>query len=244
MNDLYDTIGLNYADLRKPDYRIAEKIDRALGEAEQVLNVGAGAGSYEPENRKITAVEPSIEMIRQRPASDATVIQGVAESLPFDDNTFDASMAILTLHHWSDQKLGIQEMRRVTNGPIVILTFDPFAKWFWLADYFPALIELDKWQMPQITKFEEWFQELTVSILPIPHDCTDGFLAAYWRRPKAYLDDRVRAAMSSFSAIGDISFGLKNLALDLESGTWHRRYAHLLELDELDCGYRLIIGHS
>jgi len=243
MTDLYDTIGLNYVDLRKPDRRIAEKIDLALGDAIEVLNVGAGAGSYEPENRKITAIEPSIEMIKQRSNSDAIIVQGSAEDLPFDDDAFDASMAVLTLHHWSDKGAGIREMQRVTNGPIVFLTFDPCAKWFWLADYFPALEELDKLQMPQIEKFGEWFKEPKVEVIPIPSDCTDGFLAAYWKRPEAYLDKRVRAAMSSFSAIGDVSVGIAKLTADIKSGEWQRCYGHLLELNELDCGYRLIVGN-
>ena len=243
MADLYDTIGLNYADLRRPDRRIAEKIDLALGDALEVLNVGAGAGSYEPENRKITAIEPSIEMIKQRSDSDTIVVQGSAEELPFDDDAFDASMAVLTLHHWSNKDVGIREMQRVTKGAVVILTFDPYAKWFWLADYFPALEELDRWQMPQIEKFKEWFDEPKVEVLPIPSDCTDGFLAAYWKRPEAYLDKRVRAAMSSFSAIGDISDGVAKLTRELDSGEWHRRYSHLSDLDELDCGYRLIVGN-
>ena len=201
MTDLYDTIGLNYANLRRPDPRIARQIEAALADAESVLNVGAGAGSYEPEGIEVTAIEPSIEMLRQRERSNATVLQGSAEDLPFPDQSFDASMAILTLHHWSDQRKGIGEMRRVTRDRSVLLTFDPFAQWFWLADYFPALAELDKWQMPQIAKLGDWFGEMDVSILPIPHDCPDGFLAAYWKRPEAYLDERVRSAMSSFSAI-------------------------------------------
>ena len=242
MPDLYDTIGLNYADLRRPDHRIASRINHALGDAQSVLNVGAGAGSYEPLDRKITAIEPSIEMIKQRTESDATIVQGVAEDLPFHDAEFDASMGVLTLHHWTDKDAGIKEMQRVTNGQIVFLTFDPFAQWFWLADYFPALEELDKWQMPQLEKFNDWFDEPIVEVVPIPADCTDGFLAAYWKRPEAYLDDRVRAAMSSFSAIGDVSDGIAKLAADLESGTWHRRYSNLSELNELDCGYRLVIG--
>ena len=242
MADLYDTIGLNYADLRKPDHRIAEKIDLALGNATKVLNVGAGAGSYEPTHRTITAVEPSIEMIKQRPQSDAIVIQDSAESLPFGEKEFDASMAVLTMHHWSDQERGVKEMLRVTDGPVDILTFDPCAEWFWLADYFPALAELDRRQMPQITKFEEWFSELQVTAVPTPGNCSDGFLAAYWKRPEAYLDARVRVAISSFHLIGDISDGIANLDRDLSNGQWHRRYGHLLDLDELDCGYRLIVG--
>lgn len=240
MNALYNKIGLNYADLRKPDRRIAQQIEIALGDAQTVLNVGAGAGSYEPEGRKITAVEPSKKMIEQRTHSEAVVIQGSAEYLPFDDQSFDASMATLTIHHWSDQKKGVGEMRRVTCGKIVFLTYDPAFRGFWLADYFPALVTLDEGQMPTIGTYEEWLGPTTTSIVPIPHDCTDGFLAGYWRRPSAYLDERVRAAMSSFWALDSVADGLAQLEADLKSGAWERRYSHLLHLDELDCGYRLV----
>lgn len=240
MSSLYDTIGLNYANLRQPDPRIARQIDAALGNAETVLNVGAGAGSYEPLDRRITSVEPSARMIDQRPASDATVVQASAENLPFEDNSFDAAMAILTIHHWSDKKKGVAEMRRVTRGKLVFLTFDPSFRGFWLAEYFPALVTLDEGQMPTMADFESWLGPVSVSPVPIPHDCTDGFLAGYWRRPAAYLDERVRSAMSSFWALGDISEGLAKLASDLKSGEWERRYAHLVDLEALDCGYRLV----
>ena len=240
MHTLYDTIGLNYANLRKPDDRIAQRIEAALGDAKTVLNVGAGAGSYEPLGKQITAIEPSDEMIQQRPASNSTVIQGRAEDLPFDDNTFDASMAVLTIHHWSDQEKGIMEMRRVTKGKVIFLTYDPSFRNFWLADYFPALVTLDEGQMPNISNYEKWLGAVKISPMQIPHDCSDGFLVAYWRRPAAYLDERVRAAMSSFWAIGDVSKGLKTLATDLQSGAWEQRYVDLLNLEELDCGYRLV----
>lgn len=240
MNALYDTIGLNYADLRRPDARIARRIDDALGAARTVLNVGAGAGSYEPTDRQVTAVEPSAEMMQQRSASTANIFQGGAEDLPFDDKSFDASMAILTIHHWSDQEKGVMEMRRVTRDKIVFLTYDPSFRGFWLADYFPALVTLDEGQMPGMEDYKKWLGSTKVSAVPIPHDCTDGFLAGYWRRPAAYLDARVRAAMSSFWALGDVSDGLGRLEADLESGAWERRYSDLLNLEKLDCGYRLV----
>lgn len=240
MTARYDTIGLNYADLRKPDHRIGRRIDDALGAARTVLNVGAGAGSYEPKGRHVTAVEPSAAMIEQRAASTATIVQGQAEDLPFDDNVFDASMAVLTIHHWSVQQKGVAEMRRVTRDKIVFLTYDPSFRGFWLADYFPALVTLDEGQMPPIADYEKWLGPVTVSAVPIPHDCSDGFLAGYWRRPAAYLDEKVRAAMSSFWALGDVSDGLEKLDADLSSGAWERRYADLLDLAELDCGYRLV----
>jgi len=240
MNSLYDTIGLNYANLRKPDFRIAQRIETALGDAKTVLNVGAGAGSYEPADRQITAIEPSAEMIGQRSTSNATVVQGRAEDLPYDGKTFDASMAVLTIHHWSDQERGVMEMRRVTRDKIVFLTYDPSFRGFWLADYFPALVALDEGQMPPIANYEKWVGSVEVSPVPIPHDCSDGFLAGYWRRPEAYLDEKVRAAISSFWALDDISEGLGKLEADLKSGAWEQNYSDLLNLKELDCGYRLV----
>ncbi len=236
----YDTIGVNYSDLRKPDSRIEMIIGRALGSANTVLNVGAGAGSYEPADRNVTAIEPSLEMIRQRGASATPVIQGYAEDLPFDDNSFDASMAILTVHHWTDKEKGLKEMRRVTRGRIVVLTYDPSFRGFWLADYIPELVTLDEAQMPRMTDYEAWLGPVEISAVPIPHDCMDGFLYAYWRRPAAYLDPRIRAAISSFWKIDNISEALRKLASDLDSGAWAQRYSGLLDLDEYDGGYRLV----
>lgn len=235
----YDRIGLNYSDLRKADPRIAALIESALGDSTRILNVGAGAGSYEPAGREVTALEPSIEMIRQR-RSPAAIVQGRAEELPFADKSFDAAMAILTVHHWSDQGKGLAEMRRVSRGPVVILTYDPAFRGFWLADYIPGLVTLDEAQMPRMSDYEAWLGPVAISPVPIPHDCSDGFLAAYWRRPDAYLDPRVRAAISSFWALGDVSGALARLEADLESGDWAERYGELLALDSRDCGYRLV----
>ena len=242
MASRYDTIGVDYSALRKPDPRIAAALDEALGAAETVLNVGAGAGSYEPAHRRVTALEPSIEMIRQRPASAAPVVRGRAEALPFADGSFDASMAVLTVHHWSDRARGLVEMRRVTRGPVVLLTYDPSFRGFWLADYIPELVALDEAQMPAIADYGRWLGPVRVSPVPIPHDCTDGFLCAYWRRPAAYLDPRVRAAISSFWAIGDVSEALARLERDLAGGAWAERHRDLLGLEARDFGYRLVVA--
>ena len=241
MPSAYDTIGVNYSELRKPDARIAAQIGTALGSARTVLNIGAGAGSYEPPDKQVTAVEPSMEMIRQRPSSAVTVVRGRAEALPFGDGSFDASMAVLTVHHWFDKAKGLREMRRVTRGRMVILTYDPAFRGFWLADYIPELVSLDEAQMPAMSDYEAWIGPVEVFPVPIPHDCTDGFLSAYWRRPAAYLDPRIRAAMSSFWAIGDVSQALSKLERDLDSDAWARRYSELLDLNERDCGYRLVV---
>ncbi len=241
MSALYDKIGINYSELRRPDPRIEAAIHAALGDAETILNVGAGTDSYEPQGKEVTAVEPSAEMIRQRPPGSAPVIQANAEDLPFDENSFDAAMAILTLHHWSDVKKGLSEMRRVTTGTIVILTFDPKFSSFWLADYIPDLFELDQSQMPQIDDLANLLGPVAVRPVPIPHDCVDGCLCAYWRRPEAYLDPVTRSAISSFSKIRDIKRGLKKLEQDLNSGAWNHRNADLLKRDACDFGYRLVV---
>ena len=244
MAALYDTIGVDYANLRKPEPRIAAQIEAALGPARTVLNVGAGAGSYEPVDREVTAVEPSLEMIRQRPDGAAPVVQASAESLPFADNSFDAALAILTVHHWADKARGLAEMRRVSRGPVVLLTFDPAHRGNWLADYLPELIDLDDLAMPSMQDYVRWLGPVEIAPVPIPHDCRDGFLYAYWQRPRAYIDPRVRAAMSSFWALGGVEEGLRRLEDDLDSGLWHDRYGHLLALDTIDAGYRLVMTVS
>jgi SAM-dependent methyltransferase len=238
----YDIIGLNYAELRRPDPRVSAVIRGALGRAETVLNVGAGTGSYEPTDRLVTAVEPSIEMIRKRTRSTATTVQASAADLPFDDDAFDASMAILTVHHWPDKEAGLRELRRVTRGRIVLLTFDSSRR-PWLTDYLPELASLDEAQLPKMSDYEQWLGTVEVSPVPVPHDCSDGFLYAYWRRPAAYLDARIRSGISSFWAIPNVEEGLRKLARDLETGVWERRYAELLELDAYDAGYRLVVAN-
>jgi SAM-dependent methyltransferase len=212
----YDTIGINYAELRRPDRRIAKIIADALGTAQTVLNVGAGTGSYEPVDRTVTAVEPSQEMIRKRAPNAAKAIQASAGDLPFDDKSFDAAMAILTIHHWPDKEAGLREMRRVTRGRIVLLTFDP-AHRPWLTDYLPALAALDEAQMPKMSDYAKWLGAVRITPVLVPHDCSDGFLYAYWRRPTAYLDPKIRSGSSSFWAIGDAAeAGLEKLKRDLE----------------------------
>lgn len=237
----YDNIGLNYASLRLPDPRLAAMITAALGPGDRVLNVGAGTGSYEPLDRQVTGVEPSSTMIAQRHPSAPPVVQAAAESLPFDNNSFDVSMAILTVHHWRDIAAGLREMRRVTRGRIVLLTFDPAAR-PWLTDYLPELAQLDEAQMPRMENYARWLGAVEIAPVPIPHDCSDGFLYAYWRRPQAYLDPRIRSGSSSFHAIGDPGPGLQKLADDLDTGEWAQRYAALLTLDAYEAGYRLVVA--
>ena len=236
----YDRIGTTYESVRKPDPRIARAIRGALGDARTVLNVGAGTGSYEPPDLEVTAVEPSVVMRAQRPAGAPPAIDAVAENLPFPEDAFDASMGILTLHHWEDQHKGLAEMRRVTRGPVVLLTFDPASR-PWLTDYLPGLAELDLRRMPAMDRYGAWLGEVDISPVPIPHDCTDGFLYAYWRRPNAYLDPELRAGSSSFWKLTGVEEGIESLRADLDSGAWEKRYRHLLKADSYDAGYRLVV---
>lgn len=240
MTAKYDIIGASYAALRKSDQRIARIIESALGSAQTVLNVGAGTGSYEPADRSVTAVEPSHDMISKRDPASAPAIQASADDLPFDDKSFDASMAILTIHHWPDKEAGLREMRRVTRGRIVLLTFDPSHR-PWLTDYLPELSALDEAQMPAMSDYRRWLGPVRITPVLVPYDCSDGFLYAYWRRPAAYLDPHIRSGSSSFWAIGNAEAGLQNLKRDLETGAWERRYAALLDLDAYDAGYRLVV---
>ena len=244
MAALYDTIGCGYAGIRKPDPRITKAIRRALGGAGSVVNVGAGAGSYEPPEPFVVAVEPSMTMIAQRPAQSASVVQATAMWLPFMDDSFDAALAVLTVHHWPNRALGLSELRRVARRHVVVLTWDPATPGFWLTDYFPKILEIDRPLFPALSEFEHVFGRVTVETIPIPHDCTDGFLGANWRRPAAYLDARVRAAVSTFSKLSDIEPRLERLRADLDSGEWQRKYGALLAESELDLGYRLVVARA
>jgi SAM-dependent methyltransferase len=243
---LYDAIGDGYADTRRADPRIAAAIDRALGDARSVVNVGAGAGSYEPADRAVTAVEPSAAMIAQRPPGAAPAVQAVAEALPFGDASFDAALASMTLHHWDDVWRGLAELRRVAPERVVILTWDPAvagASWL-IADYLPELLELDLFRFPGASEIASALGGAELWPVPIPRDCRDGFIEAFWARPEAYLDAAVRAGMSGMRQLGPavIEPAMASLAADLASGAWDRRHGHLRELDELDLGYRLVVA--
>jgi SAM-dependent methyltransferase len=239
---VYDSIGAGYCAKRVPDPRIATRIDIALGDARTVCNLGAGAGSYEPTDRHVTAVEPSAAMITQR--TGGTVVRAVAEKLPFSDAAFDASMGILTIHHWLDIEVGLAEMRRVAPR-CVLFTFDPKLQHrLWLIrDYFPSVVELEHTRHPSIDRVAEMLGADRIEPVPIPWDCTDGFQAAYWRRPEKYLDPAVRASISTFAqrSEDELAPGLRALEQDLKSGAWTDRYGELLESDELDFGYRLVV---
>jgi SAM-dependent methyltransferase len=242
---LYDSIGTGYTRVRREDPRLAARIRAALGDARSVVNVGAGTGSYEPADLDVTAVEPSAVMRSQRPPGAAPVIDAAAEALPFPEDSFDAAMAVLSDHHWADHDRGLDELRRVARDRVVLFTWDPAtALDSWLVrDYLPGFVRLP----PTTYRLEATLERLGggyIEPVPIPYDCRDGFLHAYWRRPEAYLDERVRSGISVFSVLEpeEVEDGLRRLRADLESGKWRRRNADLLELHELDLGYRLVVS--
>ncbi len=239
---LYDAIGIGYRALRQPDARIGRAIERALGGARSVVNVGAGAGSYEPRGPGVVAAEISSRMIAQRPAGGAPVVQADAVALPFVSGAFEAATAILTVHHWSDANAGIAELARVARDTVAVLTWDPAAPGFWIADYFPEILDVDRRIFPPIDAFRGVLDDVVATVVEIPHDCSDGFLGAYWRRPDAILDADVRCAISTFAAIGGVDAGVAALARDLASGEWTRRYGALRDRTTLDLGYRLVTG--
>jgi SAM-dependent methyltransferase len=243
---IYDRIGRRYAQRRRPDPRIAAHLHQALGDARKVVNVGAGSGSYEPANRHVVAVEPSEVMIKQRPRDAAPVVRAVAEALPFENDQFDAALAVLTVHHWTDSKRGLAELRRVARRQ-VIFTWDPthLARFWFTRDYLPEAVALDA-GFTTLQATVALLGAATVEPVPVPHDCHDGFFAAYWRRPDAYLDPDVRAGISGFGILDKnvVEDALALLADDLESGEWYRRNEQLFELDEIDLGYRLVVARS
>jgi SAM-dependent methyltransferase len=244
----YDRLGRGYSLVRRPDPRIAAQIVAALGDAETVLNVGAGTGSYEPEGRDVTAVEPSAEMIGQRAADSAPVVQASAEDLPFPDGSFDASMAVLTAHHWTDLDAGLAEMLRVTRGRVLIVAFDPTALAdLWIArDYFPAMLNLKRRSGASSGDLMARLPGSTSVPIPVPRDCTDLFFAALWARPEMLFDEEVMQPMWVWQSISEEArrCGHKRLAADLKSGAWEERHGHLRERPELDVGLRLVLSEG
>ena len=242
---LYDRIGGSYRATRRPDPRIAALIDDALGDARSVVNVGAGTGAYEPADRQVLAVEPSATMIAQRPRGSAPVIQASAEELPLADDGFDAALAVNTVHHWTDLRAGLRELRRVARKRIVVFLRDgrrgvPF----WLVeDYLPALDQRGR-IAAIVETIEHELRPVTARPVRLPRDCVDGLFSAYWGRPELYLDAEIRRNISNFAlaAEDDLAEGLARLEADLESGAWDRRYGHLRALPELDLGHRLLVA--
>jgi SAM-dependent methyltransferase len=242
----YGTIGAGYAEIRRPDPRIAAQLHAAFGDARTVLNVGAGAGSYEPMDREVTAVEPSASMRAQRPGHLSVAFDATSDALPFDDNAFDASMASVTVHQWPDLEAGLREMRRVTAGPVAILTFDPHPpEHWWLMDYIPELLEVESLRMPPIERLTQALGGTTeVQVVPIPADCTDGFGQALFARPELVLRTDYRRAMSAWSFLDDglVERFVVTLRADLDSGAWDSRYGDFRDREFFDGGMRLVVA--
>ncbi len=242
----YGVIGEGYARIRRPDPRIAAEILAALGDACTVLNVGAGAGSYEPTDRRVTAVEPSASMRAQRPPELSEAIDATADRLPFADDSFDAAMASVTVHQWPMLEQGLGEMRRVTRGPVVILTFDPVPPQpWWLIDYVPELFEIEGRRMPELSRIAEALGGQTeVRTVLVPADSTDGFGQAFFARPERLLESEVRRAMSAWSFVAPetVESFERRLGSDLASGAWDEKYGLYRGLESFDVGLRLVIG--
>ncbi|MEL6195947.1 MAG: class I SAM-dependent methyltransferase [Myxococcota bacterium] len=238
----YNVGAETYGEMRRADPRIATEIRAALGDVHTVINVGAGAGSYEPTDLDVTPVEPAQVLAAQHPNRER-VVSARAERLPFPDDSFDAALAILTVHHWRDRMLGLSELRRVAKQRVVVVTWDPHGPEFWLTrDYFPDMRTLDEQIFPSLNRGFAALGTLRVTELHVPHDCSDGFSGAYWRRPEAYLSPKVRSAISSFGKLNDVDVRVELLRTDLDSGRWHERNRSLLPLDALDLGYRIVVS--
>lgn len=242
----YDTIGLSYNQVRRADPRFEAAIWGALGDATSVLNIGAGAGSYEPGDREVIAVEPSRVMIAQRPPDGAPAIQAVAESLPLGDKSVAATMGVFTMQHWDDVDRGLAEVLRVTRERVVLLTLDlDVTAEMWLCrDYLPEIVEHDRKAFPPIVHLEAVLPQLRVETVPVPADCTDGFCVALWSRPEMHLDPGVRRASSIWHLLPPsiVEGGLDRLRQDLENGEWDQRHGELRTQVELDVGLRLAIA--
>lgn len=245
---LYERYGDGYARHRRPDARIARIIEAALGASRSVVNVGAGGGSYEPDDRYVIAIEPSPTMRAERRRGLPPAVAARAEDLPLDDDAVDAALAVLTLHHWADRVRGLREMRRVASGPVVILTFDPRLKRrFWLqTDYLPEVTAADQVMFPPPQAIVRTLGGGRVEPVPIPADCEDGFLEAYYGSPEAYLDPARRRAQSAWGRLpADVEQRtVSALAADLESGAWDRRHGDLRTRSSYDAGLRLVVSEG
>ena len=234
----YAAIGASYARYRRPDARIAARVSRALGAARTVLNVGAGAGSYEPADRQVTPVEPSASMRAQRPAGLVPALDATAEDLPFADDSFDAAMTTFSVHQWGDLRAGLREVRRVTRGPVVILTCDPGRlRRFWLAEYAPEVLDTEAVRYPSVAALSAGLGGPVASaVVPVPLNCTDGFNEAYYGRPEALLDPAARLSCSAWSFVGAAVHDrfTADLSRDLADGTWDDRHGHLRTLAAFD----------
>ncbi|MCA6362260.1 MAG: methyltransferase domain-containing protein [Bacteroidetes bacterium] len=245
----YNAHGQHYSQIRRADKHIAAHIHHALGNAHTVLNVGAGAGSYEPEDKYVVAVEPSARMRMQRlEAGKNPAVNGVAGALPFDDNAFDAVMAMVTVHHWPDIEQGLRELHRVAKNKVVIMTFDPDALHeFWNVHYFPELIEVEKTRYPKIERITAALGDnCEVIKIPVTLHCTDGFQEAFFGRPEMFLLPEVRKSQSAWGFLkpGEEELLVKRLETELMSGEWDKKYGHLRTQPEYTAALRLIVARK
>jgi SAM-dependent methyltransferase len=250
MQPRYDAIGRGYARFRREDPRFRARIRAALGEARSVANVGAGAGSYEPEDMQVIALEPSAVMLAQRTPGTAHVVRAQAAALPLRSGSVDAAMAILSLHHWDAQReRGVRELRRVARGPVVLLTYDArISGQMWLmTDYLREVAALDRAIFPEPEQLAAWLGgDVRIEPVPIPRDTPDWMLGSYWAHPERVLDPEARAATSGFARMPDdvVQRVVRALTRDLADGSWERRHGHLRALAELDVGLRLIVARA
>ena len=247
---LYDDIGKTYTASRATDPKLAARIMDALGDAASVANVGAGAGAYEPRDRDVIAIEPSEVMVAQRPRSSAPVLRATAEAIPLADDSVDVAMAVISDHHWRDRRQGLREMRRIARHRVVLVNSDPSrADAFWLTrEYLPGFKQLIPAEYRQLGVWERELRDLLgsidVEVLPVPHDCRDGFFQAFWRRPEAYLRPDVRDNISVFRRLplDHVAAAVERLANHLETGAWAERHEALMTMDAADVGLRLVIA--
>ncbi len=243
----YEHHGRTYAQHRRSDPRIAARIHAALGDARTVLNVGAGAGSYEPADRWVLAVEPSETMRAQRPPDAAPAIAAYAESLPFDDGAFDAAMACVTIHHWNPPEVGLAELRRVSRGPVVVFTFELDSLPAWQHEFLDEGLVRERPRFPAIDDIAAALGGRTrIERLPTPGDCADGFFEAFWRRPEGLLDPAVRSAQSMWALLepGVEQRIVNRLAVSLDSGAWDAEHGYLREQDSFQGALRLVISEA
>ncbi len=247
MTARYDEIGGNYSSYRREDPRILRQITDALGTASSVVNVGAGAGSYEPRDRHVIAIEPSDVMAAQRGFDRPPAIKAGAEKLPLRDQSVDAAMSVLSLQHWGDaQETGIREMRRVARRAVVIATYDArvSSSWWLTADYFPEAAERDRTTFPDPETIADWLGGARIDIVPIPADTTDWMMGSYWAHPERVLDAGARSATSAFAQEDEAAVNrvVDAVRSDLEDGTWERKYGAMRALTHFDSGLRLIVA--
>lgn len=241
----YDSLGTTYTATRREDPDLARQIHAALGQGRTLLNVGAGAGAYEPRDRTVLAVEPSQVMIAQRPADAAPAVLAGAEQLPFADGSFDAAMALHTVHHWADPGAGLDELRRVARR-VVVLTGDArvLDRLWLIADYFPGIAASRRSEVQPDAIAQRLGGRTRIRPLRVPVNCRDGFPEAFIARPEAFLDPRIRRNMSPFRLLPDdeVQAGVTRLRHDLESGAWDARHGELRRRPELDVGLRIVIS--